>query len=188
MRPETQKKIERISRVGKVLGGVWWGLIVLTSIVLFVAVFRIVSGHGIAIGGLSMTISSDPVASAFGVTIPLGALAITQRVILALVIALALAVQLKALTHLRRLFESYSRGNVFTTEAAHEIRQLGIAAMLWVVPNILWVAACFFLARDQMPRSIHLELGALALGLIVTFVSWFMDAAAELREENELTI
>lgn len=188
MRPETQKKLERISRVGKVLGGVWWGLIVLTVLFLFMAVIRIIGGRGVGISGLSMSVESNPVASAFGITIPLSALAITQRVIVALVVALALAVQLKALTHLRRLFESYSRGNVFTVEAAHEIRQLGITAILWIVPNILWVVACFFLAREQMPTSIHLELGAVALGLIVTFISWFMDAAAELREENELTI
>ncbi|HKQ86026.1 MAG TPA: hypothetical protein VJS43_04570, partial [Candidatus Acidoferrales bacterium] len=159
MRPDTQKKLARIRRIGKLLGGVWWGLIVLTSLLLFVAVVRIVSGHGVAISGFSMTISSNPGVSAFGVTIPFGALTITQRVILALIVALALAVQLKALTHLRRLFDSYSRGRVFTVEAAHEIRQLGITGILWIVPNILWVVACFFLAREEMPTSIHLELG-----------------------------
>jgi Protein of unknown function (DUF2975) len=188
MRPETQKKLERIRRIGKVLSGVWWGLIVVTSLLLFVAVIRMVAGHGVGISGLSMTITSNPVATAFGMTIPLDALGIPQRVVLAMIVALALAVQLKALTHLRRLFNSYSRGSVFTVEAAHEIRQIGISAMLWVIPNILWVIACFFLAREQMPTSIHLELGAVALGLVVTFVSWFMDAAAELREENEMTI
>lgn len=188
MRPETQKKLEKIRRIGKVFSGVWWGLTVLTVLLLFVAVIRIAGGRGVGISGLSMTITSNPVASAFGIEIPLAALATAQRVILALVVALALAVQLKALMHLRRLFESYSRGNVFTVEAAHEIRQLGITGILWIVPNILWVAACFFLARERMPTSIHLELGAVALGLIVTFISWFMDAAAELREENELTI
>lgn len=188
MRAETEKKLARIRKVGKVFSGVWQALIVPALLLLVLAVIRIVTAHGVSVSGFSMTISSEPIATAFGVAIPLASLVAVKRVILGIIVGLALAVEIKALIHLHRLFESYSRGNVFTIEAAHEIRQLGIAAILWIVPNILWVAACFFLARQQMPASIHLELGAVALGLIVIFVSWFMDAAAELREENELTV
>lgn len=188
MRSDTEKKLARIRKVGKVLSGVWKGLIALTVLLLVLAVIRIVTGRGVGVSGPGMTISSDPVATAFGVAIPLASLAAVKRIILALIVGLALAVQAKALVHLHRLFESYSQGRVFTIDAAHQIRQLGITAMLWIVPNILWVIACFVFARGQMPTSIHLELGAVGLGLIIIFVSWFMDAAAELREENELTV
>lgn len=188
MRPETERKLARIRKVGKVLGGVWKGLIAITALLLVLAVIRIVTGRGVGIGGLGMSVSSDSTVSAFGLAIPLGALALIQRVILALLIALVFAVEIKALVHLHRLFESYSQGRVFTIEAAHEIRQLGITAILWVVPNIFWVIACFAFARAQMPNPIHLELGAVGLGLVVIFVSWFMDAAAELREDSELTV
>lgn len=186
MRPETEKKLARIRKVGTVLGGVSKGLMALTGVLLLLAVARILIGRGVGISGPGMTITSDSVVSAFGLAIPLGSF--SERIILALIVALALAIQCKALLHLHRLFESYSRGNVFTVEAAHQIRQLGITAILWIVPNILWVIACFVFAPAQMPTSIHLELGAVGLGLVVIFISWFMDAATELREDSELTV
>jgi hypothetical protein len=187
VRPEARQKLARIAKIGKTLTGACQGLLILTGLVLVIAVYRILTGHGVAIAALNMATQRDGAVTAFGLTIPLPA-TLLERITLGAVVVLAFGLQMKALLHLRRLFDHYSHGDIFTSSSAREIRNLGITGMLWVIPNVVWVAASFAFSPATTPSSIHLELGWVALGIVVTFISWFMDVAAELREENELTI
>jgi hypothetical protein len=188
MRAQTEIKVRRIRKVGQILKGAFMGFAVLTAILLLVAVFRIVAGRGFRLSAFSMSISTDTAVTVFNWAIPLEGLSLSARIVLAAIVGFALAIQMKALIHLRQLFDDYSDGRIFTTQAARQIRLLGLTTMSLVVPNILWVVAGFVYARNEMPHAIHLDLNVVLLGMIVTFLSWFMDAAAEMREENELTV
>ena len=97
-----------------------------------------------------------------------------------------LAVGLKGFYHAYRLFGNYGRGEVFTAESARHIRQLGITVLLWFGTNILWASTAT--ALEPAPMSIQFQSDALVTGPIIIVISWFMEMAAEMREENELTI
>jgi hypothetical protein len=54
--------------------------------------------------------------------------------------------------------------------------------------GILW-AFVPRLVLAHSPDTIHAEGGAqIVHGLIIVAISWFMEMAAEMREENELTV
>ena len=99
---------------------------------------------------------------------------------------LVLAVGLKGFYHLYRLLGNYGRGDIFTTESAGQIRQLGITVLLWYGANILWAVTAA--AVEPSPFSIQFRSESLVTGPIIIVISWFMEMAAEMREENELTI
>ena len=127
-------------------------------------------------------------AAAFNIAIPLNPLTFPQRLIAAAIAAFASGVLLKGLYHLQRLFGSYARGEIFTIENAGQIRQLGITALLWAVANILWIVTAALLLGEHSPHSFPFRADSIVTGLIVIALSWFMKMAAELREENDLTI
>ncbi len=67
-----------------------------------------------------------------------------------------------------------------------QLRQFGIACLLWGVMSFLWVLS---LAISTHPaRSFQGHVDAFGIGAIIIVIAWFMDMAVDLREENELTI
>ncbi|HMB95610.1 MAG TPA: DUF2975 domain-containing protein, partial [Tepidisphaeraceae bacterium] len=120
--------------------------------------------------------------------IPVEPLSLQARLILITILALSMGVMFKGLYHLQRLFSDYSRGEIFTTKAAVQIRQLGITAILWAFVGIIWAIAALGFARTHQPMSFKLHLDSIFTGVVIIVISWFMQAAAEMREENDLTI
>lgn len=175
MCPEAEKKLKKIKQSSRVLRRVCQGLLVITVLVGVIAVAASLIGRG-------------GVVSAFDISIPLGALTVYQRLILATILAFAVGVLLKGLYHLNRLFGNYASGDLFTTENAGMIRQLGITALLWAGANVIWIAVTPVLMGTQSPHSFHFHNDSIAIGLVVIVISWLMEMAAALREENELTI
>jgi hypothetical protein len=120
-------------------------------------------------------------------TYPVAAASFRSRLALIIVSNLWLAVKLKRMYHLFKLFGNYSCGEVFTRGSARQIRQIGVTGLLLLPVSIL----CQFVPAGLMARPTH-ALGygiddALA-GVVVIAISWIMELAAELQEETELTV
>ncbi|RSL18266.1 DUF2975 family protein [Edaphobacter aggregans] len=175
MRAEAEKRLKKIKQFSRVLRRVCQGLMVLMALVFLISVVASLVGRGVTV-------------RAFNVAVPLSSLSFPQRLVIVTLLALAIGVLLKGLYHLQRLFGNYASGDIFTTETVGQIRQLGITALLWAGANVAWVAVTHTLMRAPSPRSFQLHLDSVAIGLIVIVISWFMEMAAEMHEENELTI
>jgi hypothetical protein len=175
MQPETQQKLDKIKRVSNALRVVCKCLLALTALLFIAATVGILVGTGVTI-------------RSFDLLFPVDSLSVPARLALIDILALSLGVIFKGLYHLDRLFSYYARADFFTTQTAHQIRQLGITAILWAGVNILWLVAAMGLSTAPHPLSYRLHLDSLFIGVVIIVISWFMDAAAEIREENELTI
>jgi Protein of unknown function (DUF2975) len=175
MRPETEQKLDKIKRISTGLRAVCKCLLVLIALLFIAASVGILAGAGVII-------------RSFDLLFPVAPLALSARLGLIAILALSLGVITKGLYHLDRLFSYYACGAFFTTQTANQIRQLGITAILWTGVNIIWLVAALRLSPAQRPMSYQLHLDSLFIGVVIIVISWFMDAAAEMREENDLTI
>ena len=175
MKPETEKRLKKIKRMSNILRVICKVVLVFVTCVFLAAMVGILTGRG--------TISFFD-----GTVLPLAVLTVPTRLVLAVNTALMMAVGLKGFNHLYRLLGNYGRGHIFTTDSAGHIRQLGITVLLWYGSNILWVFSAIALQQTHSPISIRFHSDSLVTGPIIIVISWFMEMAAEMREENELTI
>lgn len=173
MKPETEARLNKIKRVSKVMRIICKVAMGLAICVSALAVIGILSGHG-TINFPDYNIAVEP-------------LALPARLPLATATAVILAVGIKGLYHLNKLLGNYGRGEIFTTESARQIRQLGITALLWYGANILCCIATVLAVRPT-PTEVQFHSDSLVTGGVIIVISWFMEMAAEMREENELTI
>ena len=177
MKPETEsrlKKIKRISNISRAICKVLFALAICLSLLGLIAM----------IAGRGTLAFADA-------RIPLEPLALPSRLMLAVTFALSMAIMVKGLYHLHRLFGNYGRGDIFTTECAAQIRQLGITAILWAGATFLWTSAAAAISLAQSHSSninVHFDGNCLVIGPVIVVISWFMEMAAEMREENELTV
>ena len=174
MKTNMELKLERIQRISTFLRAACTGFLGLTGMVAAGAVVALLSGRltSITDGSHSFVVAD---------------LRAPSRLILAGVCVATAAVLIKALYHLRRLFANYSRREIFTAGSAREIRQFGISCILWGVVKTLWAFLPLILLTNP-PNTFSLALDSVFIGLVIFGISWFTEMAAELREENELTI
>jgi len=172
MRSSAERKLETIKRVSRVLRRACLVLSGLGCVGLAAIVGASLFGRGEI--------------REFDLSVPLATLTLGWRLVVGAVAALSVGVLLKGLFHLQRLFGSYSRGEIFTTGTARDLRQLGVTALLWTVAEVAWMVVASRALEKHGPFEFRAD--ALVMGAIVIVLSWFMDMAAELREENELTI
>jgi hypothetical protein len=171
MKSETEKKLKKIKRISNILRAICKVLFALAICVFLVAMFAILAGWG------NLAFSGD--------SVPLAPLAPLSRLILGVIFALGMAINFKGLYHLHRLFGNYGRGDIFTTDSVAQIRHLGITALLWAGVTFLWtLAGALALAHP----NVHFDGNCLVIGPVIIVISWFMEMAAEIREENELTV
>ena len=174
MRPESEKRLKKIERISKVLR-----LICKVLLVLLICGFLFVTGTTLAGRGRLYFLD---------VSFELAPLAPSSRLVFAVIVALVMAVKLKGIYHLYRLFGNYATGNIFTTESAGQIRQLGITALLWFGVNILFAVATIAFVPPPSTHTIPFHSDSLVAGVVIIVISWLMQMGAEMREENELTI
>ena len=174
MKPETERKLQRIKRISNILRGICKGLLAVLICVFLVSMIVIFIGRG------TLSILDD--------FVPLDPLALPSRLVLAGIVALAMAINFKGLYHLHRLFGNYGRGDIFTTESAAQIRQLGITVLLWAAVTFLWTCIAAAVTQSHLPNSFQFHSDSLFTGPVIIVISWFMEMAAEMREENELTV
>jgi hypothetical protein len=114
-------------------------------------------------------------------------LTLFHRLLLIALSILTWGVMFKCIYHLYRLFGNYSRGEIFTRGSVSQLRQWGIACLLWGVMNVLWLGL-WIATSANVPSSLQIHNDSFAIGIIIIVIAWFMDMAVDLREENELTI
>jgi|SRR5579871_1607650 len=171
MKPETENKLRKIQKVSKVIRAICIIAFVLVAISFGATILVILTSNGM------FSVLEAPI-SLEGVALP-------TRLLLALMIFLSAAVIAKGLHHLNQLLGNYGRGDVFTTANAGHIRQLGITALLWYAVNM---ALGTTLVLSHLTHSVLFRSDSLVTGPLIIVISWFMEMAAEMREENELTI
>jgi hypothetical protein len=115
-----------------------------------------------------------------------GQLALGHRLILGVVTAVTFGTLFKCFYHLHRLFGNYASGEIFTRESVGQLRQFGIACLLWGVMNFLWVLSLATSTHPSQTFVYHAD--SFAIGVIIIVIAWFMEIAVDLQEENELTI
>lgn len=172
MRAEIQTKLQKIRKVSIILRAICKGLLALITLLGLTCVVCVTFG----VGGINY---DGRIFQTAGLTLP-------HRLVLGAVTALAFGALFKCFYHLHRLFGDYSSGEVFTQESVGQLRQFGIACLLWGVMNFFWGLS---LALSVHPsKSFQGHADALVIGTIIIVIAWFMDMAVDLREENELTI
>jgi hypothetical protein len=97
------------------------------------------------------------------------------------------AVVLYGLGQLRRLFDNYSRGEIFTRDSARCIRGFGISCLLLGVVEVAWDFVPAVIS-EHPPHTFAVNFHSLFVGAVIVVLSWFAEMAAGLKEENELTI
>jgi hypothetical protein len=86
-----------------------------------------------------------------------------------------------------RLLGFYSRGEIFTTQAVRQIRLWSSACVAWGIVKLgWWFLVPLVIANSS--RQVWPDVTTIVNGLIILAIAWFMEMAAEMREENELTV
>ena len=172
MQTDTHAKLQKIKKVSIIFRVICKGLLALVTLLGLCCVVCAAFG----VGGINYDNVKFQTAG-----LPLG-----RRLILGVVTALAFGVLFKCFYHLHRLFGNYSRGEIFTRESVGQLRQFGIACLLWGVVNFLWISSLALSAH--LATTFHGHADSLVIGTVIIVIAWFMDMAVDLREENELTI
>lgn len=113
-------------------------------------------------------------------------LTVRDRVIAAVIFVLYWGVGFLCGLQLFRLLGFYSRGEIFTKDSAGQIRRWGLACVAWGTVKIAYALVPLLVANSRFTQGADLSL--IVYGLIIVAISWFMEMAAEMREENELTV
>jgi|ERR1019366_4978824 hypothetical protein len=182
MRPENEVRLKKIRRVSSILRGVC--KLVLGSIVL--SAVRIEQKILFPEKGLLVALSAYY--RTLGVSFPVAALTERGRMVVGLLAAVTFAIIFKSVYHLHRLLGDYARGEVFTRDSVWQLRQWGWMCVLWGVMKIAWPLIARVIVLHP-PSGWPVGSGDMVVtGLVIVAISWFMDMAVEMREENELTV
>ncbi|NNF99647.1 MAG: DUF2975 domain-containing protein [Desulfobacteraceae bacterium] len=100
------------------------------------------------------------------------------------------------LFHLSQLFKLYEGYHIFTDANVRCYRRLGQILILWVFSTFLYdPLMSIVLTYNNPPGQRMIQIGfesvdltALLIGVVVLIVSWVMQAAKQLKDEQDLTI
>jgi hypothetical protein len=182
MRPENEARLAKIKKISRILQGMCTAFLVLCVLGFLVMTWFLISsrypipggGHGIIWEGYN------------GVAFNVYDLTDRDRVVAVVFFALSWGVVFNCGYQLHRLLDNYSRGEVFTSESAGQIRKWGIACVLWGVMKFGWMLVPLVIANAYKKPGEGLSL--VVNGLIIVAISWFMEMAAEMREEQDLIV
>jgi hypothetical protein len=175
MRTDTQAKLNKIRKVSSFIRAICEAVIAFKVTEFLVAAVFLLSARGFDIS--LHKLSFHPISLGFG-----------WRLHLVVMIAISLGFLIKCLYHLHRLFGNYSRDEIFTSDSAAQLRQIGIMYLIWSCISTLSSPLAFLSAHPPNAYEVNLHLNSIVIGVCVIVISWFMVMAADMREENELTI
>lgn len=179
MRPENEARLKKIQAISGLLRAVCTAFLMLTAINGLVMLLYIFLVHGATM---------------------------QSRMLGAVHFSVQWAGMFFCLYYLLRLLGNYSRGEIFTRDSALLIRRWGLVCVLWgalqfvqiYVPAAVWAHQAPVPAGDRQSYGVEVKDhlsdwqryggGRMVNGLIIVAISWFMEMAAEMREENELTV
>jgi len=110
--------------------------------------------------------------------------------------SIPLLIELYILYSLIKLFDLYSKGEIFTVNHVKYIRNIGYALLVTQIINPLYegligVALTWHNPHGYRFASVTLDqtnLGIIFFALIIILISWIMAEGCKLREEQQLTI
>jgi hypothetical protein len=172
MRTESQAKLTKIKKVSTVLRMLCKGLMMVVTFVGLACVVCATFGVGAVVYD--------------NIAFRTAGLALGHRLLLGAITALAFAALVKCFFHLHQLFGDYSHGEIFTRASVGQLRQFGIACLLWGLMDIVWGVSLALSVHPRMP--LRGDSDSLVIGSTLIIIAWFMDMAVDIREENELTI
>jgi hypothetical protein len=171
---QIETKLQRIQRMSVLIRVVCTCLLVLASV-------------GAAVAAIATLVGRGTTVSFFDQAIVVSELSSRGRLLVALVCLLTGAAFAKGLYHLRRLMTNYTRREIFTNDSARQIRQFGYSCVLWGFLKIAWVFLPS-LVTTQPAHGVAISADSIVIGGAIVVISWFMDMATTLREENDLTV
>ncbi len=96
------------------------------------------------------------------------------------------------LMQIRKLFTTYSAGEIFTIGASDTLRRIGTAFLVLACVSVLSNTALVLIATYDNPqgqRSLALSLGSkeyalILIGGLISVIGWVMSEAAQISDEN----
>jgi Protein of unknown function (DUF2975) len=90
-----------------------------------------------------------------------------------------------------KLFDLYSKGELFTARIVHAIQRVGYAYFLMALVGFISRIVSVHLAKTSSEwqwSSLTGLLTSLFPGLLILFIAWIMDEGRKIQEEQELTV
>ena len=181
MNPRVEARLEQVKRTSRAARRVCFWLMALVAV-------------GTAVMAAAMlAVPETMTCNVNGLPQPCGDLSPGALTITLIAFVGGLAIVLVALYRLARLFQHYSRGEIFTRDSVREIRMLGYVAVAYAVFQLVLFVAKLALSAGgavQWPSNVAIDLpiGSVVAASFILLFSWVMDVGAEIREENELTV
>jgi hypothetical protein len=201
MRPENEVRLRKIRRISGILRAICKVFFVPPVVLTLLALSALVIDRGVGFGLDNYTFMVQ-------------ALSIRSRFVVGAYFTLRWGAMFLCVYRLHRLLGNYSRGEIFSRDSGRQIRQWGIACVLWGAMKFLWVFVPGAVLPHPLPiavkghiavmsREVKVQSGDMFVngmpvqahggdlmlnGLIIIGISWFMEMAVEIREENDLTV
>jgi len=122
-----------------------------------------------------------------GVEFKVYSLTARERVIVAISLVLEYGAAFFCGLQLFRLLGFYSRGEIFTADSARQLRLWGFACVAWGIVKVGWFLLPLAIADSRHYQRVDIG-STVFVGLGIVALSWIMEMAVEIREENELTV
>jgi hypothetical protein len=192
MRPENEKRLARIKRISGILRGICKAFLLICVIGLLMQMRSLMDSRcqtsGVVqcnywLGFNGMAFDVSDVSGVTGRDLVMN----SDRVMVGFILVLGFGVFFNCGYQLHRLLGNYARGDVFTAESAWQVRRCGLACVLLGVFNLGLTLAPRLMALAHYKQSSG-GMSALGIGLGIVAVSWIMEIAAEMREEQDMVI
>lgn len=121
-----------------------------------------------------------------GVEFKVYSLVTRDRLVAAVFFTLYWGIAILCGLQLFRLLGFYSRGEIFTRKSASQIRQWGCACVALGIVQLSYALLPLLVTNSR--RTQGMDLSMIVNGLVIVAISWFMEMAAEIQEESELTV
>ncbi|HTW67772.1 MAG TPA: DUF2975 domain-containing protein [Bryobacteraceae bacterium] len=192
MRPENEKRLARIRRISGILRGICKAYLLFCVFALLWQTHSLMDERCGTLGVVQCNDSLGIDGMAFDISDVSGAtgrdlVTNSDRVEVGLILVLGFGGLFNCGYQLHRLLGNYARGDVFTTESAGLVRRCGLACVLLGAFDLGLTLAPRLMAVAHNKQSSG-GMSTLGIGLGIVAVSWIMEIAAEMREEQEMVI
>jgi hypothetical protein len=85
-----------------------------------------------------------------------------------------------------KLFDLYSKGELFTARIVHSIQRVGYAYFLMMLVG--FISHLIKASSEWQWSTLMGLLASLFPGLLILFIAWIMDEGRKIQEEQELTV
>jgi hypothetical protein len=175
MAAEMRVKLEKVKKICGILRGIFLAAMVFLVLEFVVAAALLIADRGI-------DFSQRPIA------LHVMVLSLWRRLHMVVMIGISEGLIFTCLYNLRRLFGNFSQREIFSQDSTRRLRAVGVCYAMWSFVSFLSLPIAYVTVHPANPYTATLNPEALVIGACTVVISLVMDVAAEMREENELTI